>query len=85
MSVNITYKNNTLTSFSNGTKILKTAGKYMEDDVIITDSYVAGDEGKVVSNGALVSQTSDTVTVNDTYDTTLINSLTVNVSGNTPD
>lgn len=39
------------------------------------------DEGKVVSNGALVAQTSDTVTANDTYDTTLINSLTVNVSG----
>ena len=35
----------------------------------------------MVSSGALVSQTSDTVTVNDTYDTTLINSLTVNVSG----
>lgn len=39
------------------------------------------DEGKVVSNGALVSQTSDTVTENGTYDTTLKNSVTVNVSG----
>ena len=47
----------------------------------VPNSYAAGDEGKVVSNGALVSQTSDTVTTNDTYDTTLINSLTVNVSG----
>ena len=49
--------------------------------VNVPNSYAAGDEGKVVSNGALVAQTSDTVTTNDTYDTTLINSLTVNVSG----
>lgn len=45
----------------------------------VANSYSASDEGKVVSNGELVSQTSDTVTENDTYDTTLINSLTVNV------
>ena len=49
--------------------------------VNVPNSYAAGDEGKVVSNGALVAQTSDTVTTNATYDTTLINSLTVNVSG----
>lgn len=54
---------------------------YQYADVAVPNSYSAGDEGKVVSNGALVSQTSDTVTANDTYDTTLINSLTVNVSG----
>lgn len=47
----------------------------------VPNSYTAGDEGKVVSNGALVSQTSDTVTQNGTVDTTLINSLLVNVSG----
>lgn len=47
----------------------------------IGNTYTAGDEGKVVSSGALVAQGSDTVTVNDTYDTTLISSLTVNVSG----
>lgn len=47
----------------------------------IGNTYSASDEGKVVDNGELVAQTSDTVTVNDTYDTTLINSLTVNVSG----
>ena len=52
-----------------------------EISVSVPNSYSASDEGKVVSNGALVSQTSDTVTTNDTYDTTLINSLTVNVSG----
>ena len=54
---------------------------YSEVSVNVANSYSAGDEGKVVSNGALVSQSSDTVTANNTYDTTLINSLTVNVSG----
>ena len=54
---------------------------YAAVNVAVPNSYSASDEGKVVSNGALVAQTSDTVTANDTYDTTLINSLTVNVSG----
>lgn len=54
---------------------------YSEVTVNVPNSYAAGDEGKVVSSGALVSQGSDTVTENDTYDTTLISSLTVNVSG----
>lgn len=54
---------------------------YAAVNVSVPNSYSASDEGKVVSNGALVSQSSDTVTENDTYDTTLINSLTVNVSG----
>ena len=53
---------------------------YAAVNVNVPNSYAAGDEGKVVLNGELVSQTSDTVTTNDTYDTTLINSLTVNVS-----
>ena len=47
----------------------------------VPNSYTVSDEGKVVNNGALVSQTSDTVTENGPVDTTLINSLTVNVSG----
>lgn len=55
--------------------------QYASASVSVPNTYSAGDEGKVVSNGALVAQTSDTVTTNDTYDTTLINSLTVNVSG----
>lgn len=54
---------------------------YAAVNVNVPNSYSVGDEGKVVSNGALVSQGSDTVTANDTYDTTLISSLTVNVSG----
>lgn len=49
--------------------------------VNVPNSYTASDEGKVVSNGALVAQGSDTVTENGTVDTTLISSLVVNVSG----
>ena len=47
----------------------------------VPNTYSAGDEGKVVSSGALVAQTSDTFTTNNTYDTTTISSVTVNVSG----
>ena len=64
---------------SNGSNI--DVKSYEKANVNVPNSYAAGDEGKVVSNGALVAQTSDTVTTNGTYDTTLINSLGVNVSG----
>ena len=37
MSTTVTYKGNTLTTVSNNTKTLKTAGKYMEGDVVLTD------------------------------------------------
>lgn len=57
------------------------ADGYKKVVVSVPNSYVAGDEGKVVSNGALVSQSSATYTANNTYDTTLVNSVTVNVSG----
>ena len=60
------------------------ADGYSSVTVAVPNSYAAGDEGKVVSNGALVAQGSDTVTVNDTYDTTLISSLVVNVAGVNP-
>lgn len=49
--------------------------------VNVPNSYSASDEGKVVSNGALVAQNSRTVTENGTYDTTLNDEVTVNVSG----
>lgn len=38
MSTTVTYKGNTLTTVSNATKTLKTAGKYMEGDIILTDA-----------------------------------------------
>lgn len=51
--------------------------------VNVPNSYAASDEGKVVSSGALVAQTAraSEITSNGTYDTTINNSVTVNVSG----
>lgn len=37
MSTTVTYKGSTLTTVNNQTRTLKTAGKYMEGDVILTD------------------------------------------------
>jgi hypothetical protein len=57
------------------------ADGYSSVTVAVPNTYSASDEGKVVSNGALVAQGSDTVTENGTVDTTLISSLLVNVAG----
>lgn len=59
------------------------ADGYKKVTVNVPNTYAAGDEGKVVSNGALVAQSSGSATQNGTVDTTLINSLTVNVGGYT--
>lgn len=42
MSTTITYKGATLTTLTNQTKILKTAGKYMEDDLTVNDASQGG-------------------------------------------
>lgn len=55
------------------------ADGYKKVVVDVPNSYAAGDEGKVVSNGALVAQGSETVTENGTYDTTLVNEVEVDV------
>lgn len=54
--------------------------QYATADVNVPNSYAAGDEGKVVQSGALVAQTSETVTQNGTYDTTTKDEVVVNVS-----
>ena len=48
--------------------------------VAVPNSYSQSDEGKVVSSGALCSQTSQTITQNGTYDTTLKNEIVVDVA-----
>lgn len=55
------------------------ADGYSQVSVSVPNTYAAGDEGKVVSNGALVAQTSATFTENGTYDTTGISSITIAV------
>ena len=55
--------------------------KGFADAVSGIDAYSASDEGKVVSNGELVAQTSQEITSNGTYDTTLVSQIIANVSG----
>lgn len=57
------------------------ADGYSKVTVDVPNTYTAEDEGKVVDNGALVAQTAmaSEVTENGTVDTTLYNSVTVNV------
>lgn len=62
---------------SNGTEDVT---NYASVNVNVPNSYSASDEGKVVDSGALVSQSSATYTENGTYDTTLVDDVTVNVS-----
>ena len=54
---------------------------YNKINVNVSNTYTAEDDGKVVNNAALVSQTAmpAEITVNNTYDTTLYNSIVVNV------
>ena len=57
--------------------------QYASANVQVPNTYAAADEGKVVSNGALVAQTARAteITQNGTYDTTLNDEVTVNVQG----
>jgi hypothetical protein len=54
---------------------------YNEINVDVPNTYTVADEGKVVNNATLVAQTAmpAEITANDTYDTTLYNSIVVNV------
>lgn len=68
----------------NGTYTALSGHAYSPVTVDVPNSYDVSDEGKVVSNGALVGQTSATKTANGTYDTTLNNEVVVNVPGIVP-
>lgn len=52
MSTTVSYKGNTIATVENNTKTLKTAGKYLEGDVILTDVTSSGG-GSTVKIGAL--------------------------------
>lgn len=52
---------------------------YKPVNVNVPNSYGAGDEGKVVSGGALVAQTSKQITANGTVDTTTNDEVVVAV------
>ena len=71
MSVNIKYKNNSIAELTDtGTKTLKTAGKYCEDDISVEYAKPAGGGGNfaetivtdVMENHIVVSSWSPSVT-----------------------
>ena len=68
-----------------GADIHDTPARHMIAPVEGEGKFNAADEGKVVSNGALVAQTAreSEITANGTYDTTGNNEVTVNVAGDT--
>ena len=72
MSTTVQYKGNTLATVSNDTKTLKTAGKYMEGDVVLTD--VSGGSGAISVVDTLDSHggTIRTITAVDISDTTAV-------------
>lgn len=72
----------TLSATANGT-YNPSSGKdgFSQAVVNVPNTYALADEGKVVSNGALVAQTSQSITQNGTYDTTLNDEVVVNVAG----
>lgn len=72
-----------LTVTQNGTQTAPSGKAFNPVTVDVPNSYGASDEGKVVNNGALVAQTAHApVTANGTIDTTLYNSVPINVDGN---
>lgn len=68
-----------------GTKLIVENGvgidvaRFEKANVFVPNSYSISDEGKVVHEGELISQSTHTVIENGTYDTTLINELHVDV------
>lgn len=72
MSTTVQYKGNILATVSNDTKTLKTAGKYMEGDVVLTD--VSGGTGaiSVVDTTDTHGGTIRTITAVDISDTTAV-------------
>lgn len=66
----------------NGTYNPGSGKAYKPVNVNVPNSYGAGDEGKVVSGGALVAQTSKQITANGTVDTTTNDEVVVSVQPN---
>lgn len=74
-----TLKSKTITANGSYNPADDDADGYSAVNVNVPNSYAAGDEGKVVSQGVLVAQSSATKTVNGTFDTTLNNQVIVEI------
>ena len=68
MSSTVTYKGNTLTTVSNNTKTLETAGTYLEDDITIVDVSTPTLQTKSKTYTPSTSQQSDTFSADNGYD-----------------
>lgn len=69
----------TLNVSQNGTTNAPSGTAYNKVVANVPNSYAASDEGKVVDDGALVSQTTETISQNGVVDTTTVSEVTVNV------
>ena len=76
MSTTVSYKGNTIATLNNETKTLTTSGKYMEADVVVTDTASGGTAAISVvdtmdSHGGTIRE----ITALDISDTTAIASI----------
>ena len=60
MSTTVTYKGSTLTTVNNQTRVLDTAGTWLEDDITLVDVSVTGDELYLYLDADGYIHTSDT-------------------------
>lgn len=73
MSTTVTYKGSTLTTVNNQTRTLKTAGKYLEDDLTLVDSTISiNNQDKI----ATPNRTTQTLTADSGY--TGLGTVTIN-------
>lgn len=85
MSTTVTYKGSTIANVNNNTKTLKTAGKYMEDDVTLVDVTSGGGGGTYQAKTNIDPTTSSqTITADSGYDalsSVQINAMPAGVAG----
>lgn len=79
MSTTVTYKGSALTTVNNQTRILKTAGKYMEDDVTLVD--VSGSSINNQDKTVTPTESQQTITADEGY--TGLGTITVNAISST--
>ena len=79
MATTISYKDNILASFTNGSKVLKTAGKYLEDDITVQTSNNIMTQ-HVIHLEFIDSTTTD---INVYYDDNFLNTIITNFNPST--
>ena len=80
MSTTVTYKGSTLTTVNNQTRVLNTAGKWLEGDITLTDVT----QGGIAPTGTKQISISQNGTVTEDVTNYANAQITVNVSGGTP-